>query len=140
MSTIIPTADRLTIIMSAELDYMDAERNSLRTLDLRERLARQFEIGEVDSLAACAGAYKGTPEKSFAFIGQPGTVRAIARGIAEYFGQESVLLIDHTGRGELLYTVDGQREHIGTLAHIDDVESVDAWTRVIATGETFTFC
>lgn len=140
-SAIIPREGNLTAIISAELSWRDAGRNHLDHLELRDRLARQLAIGELHGMFECEGAYKGTPEKSIAITGPLETVKAIATREGERFGQESVLYVTNSGRGTLRYIGHGtgpiQLEAIGLYTPLRG--TADAWTRVIATGETFTF-
>lgn len=137
MSAIIPREGNLTAIISAELGWRDATRNGLDHIELRDRLARQLAIGELYSVLECEGAYKGTPERSIAITGPAGRTLAIARREAERFSQESVLVIDNEGYGELRFTNDWHCVAIGTYSPLHG--AADAWTRILATGETFTF-
>lgn len=139
MSSIIPMESKATVILSAELDYRDACSNALDMIQLRDRLARQFAIDELDSVQACLGSYKGVPEKSIAITGEPGAVRAIARRECEYFKQESYLLIHPCGTGSLRFTGSDDRMVIGRYKAIRQVDDTEAWSRVVATGELFTF-
>lgn len=139
MSSIIPQAGNTTVIISAELDWRDDERNLAAHIDLRERLARQLEIGELYSVQVCEGAYKGSPERSIAITGPVSRTLAIARGEADNFSQESVLIVNPDGSGELRFTTDQHYMSIGHYVKLDSTDGVEAWTRVLATGETFTF-
>lgn len=138
MSTIIPTPGMLTVVMSAELDWRDDGRNALDHDLLRQRLADQLAIGELVSVMECRGAYKGSPERSFAFTGLPGRVRAIAHRQAERFDQESILVIDHHGQGKLYFGSDASHSTIGEYQACRP-NTTEAWTEVLATGECFTF-
>lgn len=142
MSTIIPQAGNITVILSAELASVADAPNERRHDALRLRLARHLEDGQLYSVQVCEGAYKGTPERSIAITGPVSRTLAIGQACAEQFGQESILAIDHYGHGRLHYT-DGDQESIGQYQVISGISpkmaAIDAWTRILATGETFTF-
>jgi hypothetical protein len=140
MSTIIPTAGNLTVILSAELDWRDDARNALDHDLLRQGLADQLGYGELLSVQVCRGAYKGSPERSIAITGIPGRVMAIARRQGERFDQESILAVDHHGQGKLYFMANTGDSHstIGAYQACSP-GGADAWTEVLATGECFTF-
>lgn len=144
--SIIPATHNTTCVLSAELDWRDDGRNFEAHLELRARLARQLEIGELLAVYECRGSYKGSPERSFAITGQANRVRAIAKREAEKFNQESTLQIQPNGHGYLVYTAINHSladDHIGQYQalgnRLDDIDDIDAWTVILATGETFTF-
>lgn len=139
-----PQTGNITIIISAELETLETLENAQRTIGLRRNLGTRLGNGQLDLVASCRGAYKGTPEKSFAFTAPYCTALHVGRELAEFFNQESFLSITADGRGELHHTAgeDGQpgdQEHIGTYTVIHDRIAHDAWTEILATGETFTF-
>ncbi len=136
MTSIIPQAGNLTVILSAELATLGQEENAQRTEALRQRLARRFGNGQLFSVQACAGAYKGVGERSLAINAPVSQALAVGQLEGSEFGQESFLAIDHYGHGRLHY-LDGDQESIG---HYQDCApgTREAWTTVIATGETFT--
>lgn len=138
MSTIIPQAGNITVIISAELDWRDDERNMAAHAELMECTATRLKLGDLFSVQVCEGAYKGTPERSIAITGPVSRTLAIGQHHADMFRQESILAIDHYGHGRLHY-LDGDQESIGHYQPLKSTDAVDAWTRVLATGETFTF-
>lgn len=142
MSSIIPNSGCLTIILSAELDGNTSGHNRDCHIDLRERLAHQFALGELYSVQECRGSYKGIPERSIAITGSPVTVLAIGQHHGDLFHQESILVINDHGGGCLRYIdrpFSGDDDPIGHYTELEDSGAADAWTRVLATGHLFTF-
>ena len=59
------------------------------------------------------GVYKGQAEKSF-MMRNTETNLGIAKKLAEYYGQESILLIDNEGTG-VLHFINGGTERLGRM-------------------------
>lgn len=138
MHTAIPANGRLTIIVSAEREYRSDDANHGYHCLLRKHVAKHVAHGELYSMHECEGAYKGTPERSIAFTGPVGITGAIGRRLGEAFMQESILAIAPSGKGELIFMDHQPGIALGQLAPCD-ADQCEAWTRILATDETFTF-
>ncbi len=140
-STIIPAMGYVTFCISAQTDQLDSVESDIAHHALIERLTQLATDEDVAAIYKLRGQYKGIPERSVAItVRANATMFEILRSIGTTYCQESILAIGYRGTGALMFT-DGS-DRIVSIGHCTSIESTnghEAWSEVVATGETFTF-
>ena len=139
-SIAIPADGRHAYILSAFREGRSIGENVKAQRHLIGILAADMVTGAWDAIHYCDGAYMGEEEESVLVLcssGDIGHIRNI-RNIARMFDQDSVLRISRRGGGVLYFCDDRDPQPIGQYQACQP-GTVEAWTRIRATGEAFTF-
>jgi hypothetical protein len=140
MTAIVPTTEHgATFILSAETNDLTHGGCITAMTSLRNDLYDLMDRGAIDSIIICHGAYEGTPENSVAVHASKLRAFIALQDLARQYQQDSILEVSSTGRGVLHFNDTRDSVEIGHYLAIDDTSGHQAWTRVIGTGETFTF-
>ena len=95
-----------------------------------------LELGGI-SYRRCRGLYDGHVERSFILENTPENLK-LAKQTAKFYNQESILIMDNEGKGELLYPEKGITESLGKLNVTTEKPQGD-YTKVLDTCQYFTF-
>lgn len=135
--SIIPAPGHTTVILSAERGEYGELDNASRYQSLLGVAAAEVVRGRALAVYQLQGCYKGETEPSVAITMLHNQGVKFGRHIGKLFEQESVLFVDSAGNGKLYFLDTGDIENIGSYSPLHG--AADAWTRVLATGEEFTF-
>lgn len=138
MSTLSFVDGRITYILSAEREEFTIGQNAHAMKRLATLLAAELAAGHIFTMAHAEGAYKGTPERSIVVVAPCGWIGQASQ-LGRMFGQESILRMGSAGTATLHFMREDDAELIGSYTELESTDGVDAWTRILATGETFTF-
>lgn len=111
------------ILMSAELSTLTSFENADRTESLRMLLTNKGY-----NITSVLGSYKGKLERSFLIDASEDIVKPL-QGVAGYFGQESILVVNEDQKANLIYS-NGKTEQIGTMSQVNFIGDKDSWTLV----------
>lgn len=110
-------------IISAELSTLTPNENSLRTSSLENALKTKGYIYN-----EALGSYKGSLEKSFIIDASEDIIKDLM-GLARFFKQESILVVDELQNAVLMYS-NGKNESIGQMNQINSAKGLESWTLV----------
>jgi len=111
------------VLMSAELSTLSSFDNASRTESLRMLLTNKGY-----NITSVLGSYKGKLERAFLIDASEDIIKPLT-GVAGYFGQESILVVNEDQKSSLIYA-NGKTEFIGTMGTIDNIDKVENWTLV----------
>lgn len=136
-SIAIPADGRHAYILSAFREDRSIGENLKAQRQLLGILAADVATGTWDAIHYCDGAYQGQEEESVLVLCSSGAIGQI-RNIARMFDQDSILRISRSGDGILYFCDHRDPMPIGRYQACQP-GTAEAWTRIRATGEAFTF-
>lgn len=110
-------------ILSAE----HAQGSGIDNAEATARLRNHLQAAGL-KFASATGSYKGTEENAFIVLTPTTVDRLNVMGLAQGFGQESVLHVDSERNAVLAYA-SGKTESVGRWQSVGDISGLDAWTR-----------